>query len=261
MTRLPIYQVDAFTSELFGGNPAAVVPLDKWLPKPVVQSIAAENNLAETAYFVPREGGFDLRWFTPVTEVDLCGHATIASAWVLFERLGYGEPQIYFESRSGRLGVSRRDGLLFLDFPSRPASPLSADDVVAAVGGNPSEVMKGSRDHMLVYGSAEQVAGLTPDMAALAKADTFAVIATAPGVDCDFVFRFFAPSQGIPEDPATGSACCTLAPYWSSKLKKTAVNSRQISARGAQLLCEMAGDRVKIGGRAVPYLEGFINIP
>lgn len=259
--KLPIYQVDAFTSKLFSGNPAAIVPLAAWLPDEVLQNIAAENNLAETAYFVPQGDAYHLRWFTPTVEVDLCGHATVASAAVLYESLGYSAPRVDFDSKSGRLSVTRDGDVYWLDFPSRPPAPTAMPpDILEAIGGLPVETLS-ARDGVLVYRTQREVAALRPDFSRLARSqEFFAIIATAPGEDCDFVSRFFAPLQGIPEDPVTGSAHCELIPYWAEKLGKTKLQARQISARGGELFCEMAGDRVRIGGRAVLYLKGEIYL-
>lgn len=258
MIQLPIYHVDAFASCQFAGNPAAVVPLDQWLPDETMQTIAAENNLAETAFFVAREGGFHIRWFSPKTEVDLCGHATLASAWVLLERRGYTGDRVEFDSASGPLSVERVGGMFWLDFPTRPASEGPAGTVGAALGGSIVESLTSKRDHMLVYESAEDVIALQPDFAALARTGVFAAIATAPGGGRDYVYRFFAPSQGIPEDPATGSAQCALMPYWAAKLGRETLQSRQVSMRGGEFSCELRGDRVRIGGQVFPYLEGAI---
>jgi PhzF family phenazine biosynthesis protein len=258
---LPIYQVDAFTDTVFRGNPAAICPLQEWLPDHTLQSIASENNLAETAYFVPTGDRFQLRWFTPGCEVDLCGHATLASAFVLFEYLHQTGETIRFDTKSGELAVSRNGELLTLDFPARPPSPIQPDPaLVKAVGGNPIEVLA-ARDVLLVYYSDAEVRALAPDMAALAKLDYFGFIATAPGATCDFVSRFFAPAKGVPEDAVTGSAHTTLIPYWAGKLGKTEMKARQISQRTGELYCKLVGDRVKIAGYAAPYLRGTISIP
>lgn len=258
--KLPLYQVDAFTDRLFAGNPAAICPLDAWLPDSILQAIAAENNLAETAYLVPSGEAWHLRWFTPAVEVDLCGHATLASAYVLWERLGVTAERIGFDTRSGRLWVTRRGDLLTLDFPSRPPGPCEPHpDLLGALGGEPREILA-ARDYLVVYGSEGEVRALRPDMGRLAQVDRFAVIATAPGDDCDFVSRFFAPAKGIPEDPVTGSAHCTLTPFWAERLQKTKLRARQISARGGELHCEQHGDRVSIAGKAVLYLEGTIEV-
>ncbi len=260
--RVPIYQVDAFASRLFTGNPAAVCPLDRWLDDATMQAIAGENNLAETAFYVPAgEGKFGLRWFTPTVEVDLCGHATVATAHVIFEiRREVNGDAIAFESKSGELRVTREGDLLALDFPSRPPGEIAVDARLAdALGAAPSKII-GARDYLCVYETEEQVRALAPNMDQLSRVDRFAVIVTAPGRDCDFVSRFFAPSKGVPEDPVTGSAHCTLIPYWAERLKKTKLHARQLSKRGGELWCELRGDRVKIAGRAVKYLEGSIEI-
>lgn len=258
--RLPIYQVDAFTRRRFGGNPAAVCPLKKWLPDATLQQIAAENNLAETAYLVAEPDGYRLRWFTPAVEIDLCGHATLAAAYVLMDCLGFGGDQVTFHSRSGPLTVAKSGDLYTLDFPSRPGTPQPPSTALAnALGATPQAVFA-ARDTMCVFGSAAEVAALQPNMEALSALDAFAVMVTAPGEDCDFVSRFFAPKQGITEDPVTGSAHCTLIPYWAQRLGKTSLFARQISARGGELWCEDRDDRVRISGNGVLYLTGFIEI-
>ncbi len=262
MTPLPIYQVDAFTDSLFGGNPAAVCPLEKWLPDATMQAIAAENNLAETAFFVREDSNYALRWFTPTVEVDLCGHATLASGHIVFNFLEPGRESVSFHTaKAGTLTVSKRADKLVMDFPARPAAPVEAPPgLIAALGGTPREALR-ARDHLIVYGSAAEVAALTPDLAALTKVDCWAAIVTAPGDDgIDFVSRFFAPAQGIPEDPVTGSAHCTLVPYWAKRLGKTEFEARQLSRRGGALSCGLDGDRVSIAGRAVLYLEGRISV-
>jgi predicted PhzF superfamily epimerase YddE/YHI9 len=260
--RLPIYQVDAFTNGLFGGNPAAVCPLQAWLPDATMQAIAAENNLSETAFFVPDGGDYALRWFTPTVEVDLCGHATLASAHVVFRFLEPERESVNFHTlKAGTLAVIRRADMLVMDFPSRPASPAPAPPgLLAALGGAPREVLR-ARDYLVVYDSAAEIAALDPDLAALAKVDCWAAIVTAPGEDgIDFVSRFFAPKQGVPEDPVTGSAHCTLVPYWAKRLGKVELEARQLSRRGGALRCALNGNRVSIGGRAVVYLEGQISV-
>ena len=262
--KLPIYQVDAFAGEVFRGNPAAICPLDAWLPEATMQSIAAENNLAETAFFVPRPAGaageYDLRWFTPETEVDLCGHATLASAFVLFRSADRTRDAVTFHTRSGPLTV-RRDGEgLAMDFPSRPPVACEAAAGLAeALGRPPREVLK-SRDLMAVYDTEDEVRGLAPSFDGIRALGVFGVIATAPGRDVDFVSRFFAPLMGVPEDPATGSAHCTLTPYWAKRLGKSRLRARQISTRVGELWCEDLGERVKISGHAVQYLEGTIEV-
>jgi PhzF family phenazine biosynthesis protein len=257
---LPLYQIDAFTDRLFAGNPAGVVPLSRALPDAMLQSIAAENNLAETAFFMPEGEGYRLRWFTPTVEVDLCGHATVASAFVISEFLDPGRREMVFETRSGRLSVACKDGGFILDFPARPPKPVEAPAVGKALGRMPASLVA-SFCYLAVYDSWEDVAALAPDMQALAALDLFGVIATAPGQGAiDYVSRFFAPAQGIPEDPATGSAQCVLMPYWAARLGRRRLASKQISQRSGEFDCEMAGDRVKIGGRAVCYLKGSIFV-
>ncbi len=260
MPEIPIYQVDAFASRVFAGNPAAVCPLDKWLPDEVMQAIALENNLSETAFFVKNGDGFDLRWFTPAHEVDLCGHATLGTAYVIASRLEPGRDEVRFQSRSGPLTV-RRDGELYtLDFPALPPERIADDAKVAdALGAAPVELWD-EMDLMAVFASEADVAGLEPDMAKVAALDTRGIIATAPGDECDFVSRFFAPKAGIPEDPVTGSAHCILTPYWAKRLGKTKLSARQISARGGELMVEDRGGRTLISGRVAPYMEGRIRV-
>jgi PhzF family phenazine biosynthesis protein len=259
--KLDIYQIDAFAARAFAGNPAAVVPLDAWLPDDVMLNIAMENNLAETAFFVAGVTGYDLRWFTPAVEMDLCGHATLASGFVLFNILGASDDVLRFQTRSGELTVEKQGPRYTLDFPSRPGSAAEAPlGLIEALGGaTPKEVLK-SRDYMLVYENEAEVKAIEPDFSALAKLDAHAVIVTAEGDDADFVSRFFAPAVGIPEDPVTGSAHCTLIPYWAEKLGKNELFARQISRRGGEVFCELQGDRVKIGGSAVLYLKGEIYV-
>lgn len=260
--RLPLYQVDAFTSRLFGGNPAAVVLLEEWLPDATMAAIAAENNLAETAYVIPRADVSPLRWFTPTMEVDLCGHATLASADVLFR---YRFPELhrltFSTQQSGNLVVERRGELLSMDFPARPPTPVAVTEaMVQAFGITPLEALR-SRDLLLVVGSEAEVRGVRPDMARVAALDdTFAVIVSAPGEKVDFVSRFFAPRAGIDEDPVTGSAHCTLIPYWAARLGTSTLTAKQVSARGGDLACELRGDRVIIAGHAVEYLSGAIVV-
>jgi PhzF family phenazine biosynthesis protein len=258
---IPIYKVDAFTSRLFAGNPAAVCPLPKWLADETLQAIAAENNLSETAYLVGTGNRFDLRWFTPGCEVDLCGHATLASAYVLFNELNLNDDVVRFETKSGELTVTRDNGLLTMDFPSRAPGPVDVDPgLVRALGGTePAEILA-ARDYLIRYRSVEEVRQLAPDMEALNKIDRFGFIVTARGSDCDFVSRFFAPAKGVPEDPVTGSAHCTLAPYWAEQLGKAKLHGRQISQRTGEVFCEVAGDRVKLSGTAALFLKGKIRI-
>lgn len=257
---IPYYQIDAFASRLFSGNPAGVCLLTDWLPDAVLQSIAAENNLAETAFVVQRDSFFDLRWFTPSLEMDLCGHATLASAHVIFRHLGYRASVVRFQTRSGNLTVSRNGELLTLDFPARPAVPCEAPfELSAGFGASPTTTAK-ARDYLAVFETEQAVRSLQPDMAALMHLDCLGIIATAPGEDCDFVSRFFAPRAGVPEDPVTGSAHCTLIPYWAQRLGCTALRARQVSPRGGELFCEHRGARVGIGGRAVTYSSGFLHV-
>jgi PhzF family phenazine biosynthesis protein len=256
--KIPVFQIDAFTGRVFAGNPAAVCPLEEWLNEVTLQAIAAENNLSETAFFVPRNTVYELRWFTPAMEVDLCGHATLAAAFVILEFLDRSKGSVDFETRSGRLSVRREGDLLSMDFPSRPATPLPVPAGLAeALGRTPVETGL-SRDLMAVFGSEDEVRGMKPDFARLEELPYFAVIVTAPGREADFVSRFFAPRGGILEDPVTGSAHCTLIPYWSRRLGKTKLHARQVSARGGELYCENQGERVTIAGRAVRFLEGAI---
>jgi PhzF family phenazine biosynthesis protein len=258
--RIPIYQVDAFTSRVFAGNPAAVCPLPSWLDDVTLQAIAAENNLSETAFFVGGGGEYDLRWFTPAQEVDLCGHATLASAHVILGLLEPARRVVTFRSKSGPLAVTREDDLLVLDFPARAGEPVGAPEaLVRALGRPPREVYR-ARDFMAVYDAEDDVRALAPDMSGLARLDALGVIATAAGRQADFVSRFFAPRAGIPEDPVTGSAHCTLVPYWSRRLGRSRLRALQVSSRGGELVCEDRGDRVAIGGRAVTFLEGTIRI-
>ena len=262
MMRLPIYQVDAFADRVFRGNPAAVCPLETWLPDATLQGIAAENNLSETAFFVREGNDYALRWFTPSVEVDLCGHATLASGYVVMRFLEPQRERVSFHTaKAGTLVVNRRADMLVMDFPAWPAVPVAAPPrLFAALGGTPREVLR-ARDHLVLYGSAAEIAALTPDLAALAKVDCWAVIVTAPGENgIDFVSRFFAPAQGVPEDPVTGSAHCTLVPYWAKRLGKTELEARQLSRRGGALSCALDGDRVSIAGKAVLYLEGRISV-
>ena len=259
MTSRPfdLYWVDAFSRAVFSGNPAAVVPLEAWPQDELLQNIAFENGLSETAFFVPLDGGrFRLRWFTPTAEVDLCGHATLAAAFVLFERLGFSGEVLTFDSRSGQLLVKRRpDGKLELDFPARPPRAVEVPEaLVRGLRVRPAAFLQ-AEANLAVFDSEQQVRSLDPDFAALADLPQYGTIATAPGTGCDFVSRFFAPRVGVPEDPVTGSAHCVLAPYWAQRLEKKALYARQISQRGGELWCELAGERVKIAGYA--KLGGF----
>ena len=258
---LPFYQVDAFTSRVFAGNPAGVCPLDDWLPDETMQAIAAENYLPETAFFVPDGEGYGIRWFTPEVEIDLAGHPTLATAFVLFNELGVEKDAVSFGTKLGdRLTVQRDGDLLSMDFPARPADPTDRlGDVAGALGAEPREVLA-ARDGMAVFDSEAEVRALRPDMAKVAAMDVLGLIATAPGDACDFVSRFFAPRAGIPEDPVTGSTHCTLTPYWASRLNKPKLQARQISPRGGELKVALNGDRVTIAGQAALYLKGEIYV-
>jgi PhzF family phenazine biosynthesis protein len=265
--RLSMYQVDAFTDRLFGGNPAAVVPLKEWLPDATMQAIAAENNLAETAFFVPdsesQGDGYGLRWFTPEIEVDLCGHATLGTAYVIARFIAPQKQTLSFRTvKAGTLVVTRQGEELAMDFPAWPSKPAEAPTGLAeALGGAPERYLQGKRDGIAVFRSEAEVAALQPDFAALKRLFPFAVMATAPGDGgTDFVSRFFAPGAGIDEDPVTGSAHCALIPYWAERLGKTRLKARQISKRVGHISGEMRGDRVTIGGRVVLYLEGTIEV-
>ncbi len=260
--QIPLYQIDAFADGPFTGNPAAVCPLDSWLPDAVMQAIAAENNLSETAFFVLEGEFYRLRWFTPTTEVDLCGHATLAAAYVVFRWLQSDRRSITFQTvQAGPLTVARDGDLLALDFPSRPPEPCAmSEKLVAGLGRRPAALLA-ARDYLAIYDHADDIAALTPDFAGLAALDRFAIIVTAPGTGgVDFVSRFFAPARGVDEDPVTGSAHCTLIPYWAERLGKTRLAARQLSRRGGALTCALTGARVTIAGRASPYLEGTITV-
>lgn len=257
--RIPIYKLDAFTSRAFHGNPAAVCPLAAWLPDATLQAIAAENNLSETAFYVESRRGYEIRWFTPAQEVDLCGHATLAAGYVILNLLRPGLTQVTFRSKSGPLKVVRAGKLLALDFPTRaPTRCQPPTGLVEALGKLPDRTLV-SRDLLAVFASEEEVRSLQPDFGRLARLNTFAVIATAPGREADFVSRFFAPRAGIAEDPVTGSAHCTLVPYWAKRLGKKRLVARQVSAREGELFCELRGERVLIAGDVVLYLEGTIE--
>jgi len=260
--KIPIYQVDAFTSDVFSGNPAAVCILGSWLDDNMLQSIAAENNLSETAFLVRNDDGFDIRWFTPTTEVTLCGHATLASAFVLLTCLDWSENEIRFCTReSGQLTVGRRSDLLEMDLPSRSIhNQVAAPGLKEALGATPMTILGSVEDLLVVLESEKAVQELQPDFSALERVECRGVIVTSRGSRSDFVSRFFAPWVGIPEDPVTGSAHCVLVPYWSSELHKKELHAFQISKRGGELFCVHAGDRVKISGKAVLYLEGVITL-
>ena len=261
--RAPIYQVDAFTSTRFAGNPAAVIPLDAFLPDTTLQAIAAENNLAETAYLVPSNGDYQLRWFTPGTEVPLCGHATLASAAVVMERLEPARTQVVFHSASGPLTVKKNGAGYVMDFPSRPSQPIPAPPGLAeAVGAAPLVVTENDFNYLALFENEETLRHVAPDMAALIRIGKPGLIVTAPSSDpqYDFVSRYFAPIKGIPEDPVTGSAHCVLAPFWAERLGKTDFTAFQASPRGGKVLCRLRGDRTELEGECVFYLEGQVEI-
>lgn len=259
--KLPIFQVDAFTSRRFGGNPAAVVMLEgDWPAADLLQAIAAENNLSETAFVRLRERPLGLRWFTPAIEVDLCGHATLASAHVLLRHYFPSETSVTFSTRGGELRVSRAGRLLAMDFPARPAKPIEVSgELTAALGTRPREAYV-ARDLLAIFESEAEIRALRPRMDLVAALDTFAVIASAPGDQVDFVSRFFAPQAGVPEDPVTGSAHCTLIPFWAARLGRNTLAARQVSSRGGELHCELHRDRVVIAGEVAEYLRGEIEV-
>lgn len=257
---MKLYIIDAFTTgKPFSGNPAGVCILDTWLPDATMQSIAFENNQAETAFAVNKGDHFHIRWFTPAVEVDLCGHATLATAHVLFQHENYSGKEIVFDSRSGKLHVTK-DHYLTLDFPVDiyQAAEIPTE-ILNSLPAQPKEIYKGKTDYMLVFDTQEQIETFNPDLKMLAGLDGRGVIITAPGKDVDFVSRFFAPQSGIDEDPVTGSAHTTLTPYWAGRLNKKQFSSLQLSKRGGKLLCELNGDRIKISGKAVTYLIGDIQ--
>ncbi len=257
-----IYQVDAFTNKMFGGNPAAICPLTEWLDDALMQQLAAENNLSETAFYVSTgEGEYNIRWFTPEFEIDLCGHATLASAFVIFQE-NLLLDTIKFQCKSGLLEVKRKGGLIELNFPSRDPKPVAEVPEALLKGLNiqPTEVLK-SRDYVLVYDNEEDIRNMVPDYRFLNQVDAIGVIVTAPGKDVDFVSRFFVPNSVIGEDPVTGSAHCNLIPYWSKRLGKTSLTAKQLSAREGTLYCEQAGDRVLMAGEGVLYMKGEYYLP
>lgn len=260
--RLPIFQIDAFTDQVFGGNPAAVCPLEHWLPDDMMQRVAMENAVAETAFFVPLAQGFEIRWFTPEIEIDLCGHATLAAAHVIARHFNFSGASILFQSKSGKLTVAIEEELLTLNFPSRKPEPSEAPSaILEALQHKPIEILK-SRDYVLVFEDEDVIRRLKPDRNILDQInlDPGGVIVTAQGKEVDFVSRFFTPQASIFEDPVTGSAHCSLIPYWSEKLGKDTMLALQLSARGGKLFCKYAGERVLISGQAVTYLEGHITI-
>lgn len=258
--KLPIYQVDAFAESRFEGNPAAVCPLENWLPDSLLQAISAENNLSETAFYVKNGDRYDLRWFTPTSEVDLCGHATLATAYIIFQQTDAEQSEIVFDSRSGELRVTKQGELLTLDFPEQIGEPCATPiPLIEGLGATPIATYR-AMDYMAVFETEEQIATMSPDFKRLMDLDLRGVIVTAHGNHVDFVSRVFAPNYGVNEDPVTGSAHCTLAPYWGEKLGKRQLSARQLSKRGGSLHCELQGDRVLISGKVAPYLEGSIEV-
>lgn len=264
MQRIKLYQIDAFTGKLFSGNPAAVCILDTWLPEELMQNIANENNLAETAFLVPKGPDFEIRWFTPTVEVDLCGHATLASAFVIFNILDFPDSIVRFHSpRSGWLPVEKKDEWLFLDFPTDKLEPVPNEQhtiIEACIGIKPIELYKGKSDFIALIESETALQRLQPNFAEIAKLQARGLILTSKGDGVDFVSRFFAPQSGIDEDPVTGSAHTSLTPLWAKKLGKNNMVAHQLSKRGGQLICEFKNDRCLIGGKARLYLTGEINL-
>ena len=258
---MTLYQIDAFTDKLFGGNPAAVIPLDSWPADKIMQSIAAENNLAETAFVVPEGDDFRIRWFTPGVEVDLCGHATLATAYVMYQELAYKHDQIRFHSRSGMPTVTRDGEWLTLDFPVDQYQTIEITDVIRnCTNASVLEAYRGSRDFMIVLENQHVLTSSDFDQLAILQLGHCGLIATSPGDDVDFVSRFFAPAYAIPEDPVTGSSHCSLTPYWANRLGKNKLTARQLSSRGGYLKCELNGDRVLISGKAVMYMKGKLDV-
>ncbi len=261
--KLTLYQIDAFTDTVFGGNPAAVIILEEWMDAKVMQKIAQENNLAETTFLVQNNSTFEIRWFTPEIEVDLCGHATLAASFVLFNYYGYNENTInLYSHRSGKLSVQKaQGGYMVLDFPTDTIVAIQGVDAInKAIGLTPQRTVKGKTDYLLIYNSQHEIEEIQPNFHLLDQLDCRGVIVSAPGEDVDFVSRFFSPQCGIPEDPVTGSAHTTLTPYWSKVFGKSEMTAKQLSQRGGELVCEHMGDRVKIAGKAVSYLVGEIDI-
>jgi PhzF family phenazine biosynthesis protein len=258
--KIPLYHIDAFTGKIFHGNPAAVCPLEKWIPEEVMQSIAAENNLSETAFFTGSKGRYHIRWFTPLAEIDLCGHATLASAYIIFNRLDRSLKEVVFDSKNGPLVVRNEGSILTMDFPSQAPKPCRAPkELLLALNCKPVEVLKAA-DYVVLLPDEKSVRDIEPDMEHMKKLDLRGVAVTARGEEADFVSRFFVSKYGIQEDPVTGSSHCELAPYWSKKLGKKEMRALQLSKRGGEILCRDMGERVLISGRAVLYMEGVINL-
>lgn len=258
--KINVYQVDAFANKAFEGNPAAICPLQEWLSEQTLQALAAENNLSETAFFVPEGDGFELRWFTPITEVDLCGHATLAAAYVLFEELGYQGDEVRFNTKSGMLSVMRDGAALRMDFPAQAPLPFELPtQLVEAFATTPQDCLKFT-DIIAVFSSEDAVRNADPDMLLLEQLDCRGIIITAESEEYDFVARWFGPRTGIKEDPVTGSAFTQLVPYWANRLGKNTFRAKQVSERGGEVYCELAGDRVLISGRAVIFMRGVIEL-
>lgn len=256
---LTIFQIDAFSDKVFGGNPAGVIPLESWLSDDIMQKIANENNLSETAFFVKENEHYHVRWFTPVIEVDLCGHATLGSAYVIFNELNHEGNKIRFKSRSGELIVEKSGDLLTLDFPADEIHPVElSEELAACFEDKPIEVIKGKTDYLFVFEDEKVIRNIKPNLSQISTLDARGVIVTAQGSDTDFVSRFFGPQSGVNEDPVTGSAHTTLTPFWAEKLNKTEFTAKQLSQRQGSLQCTLDGNRVKIAGVATKYLEGKI---
>jgi len=258
--KLSLYQIDAFASNVFEGNPAAICPLDEWLPDDLMQAIAMENNLSETAFFVKNKTGYEIRWFTPTTEVDLCGHATLASTFVIFNILNEQRNEIYFDSKSGALSVKKDNDLLVMNFPAQPIvfceTPTAISEAFAVKPGQCAR----REDYILIFDNEADVINAAPDMAQLSQLDLRGVAITAPATQYDFIVRFFAPKYGINEDPVTGSAYTQLAPYWADVLGKQQLHAKQVSQRGGEVACSVEGNRVVIAGKAVKYMEATIEV-
>lgn len=258
--QLTLYKIDTFTDKMLSGNPAAVIPLEKWLPDETMNSIAEENSLSETAFFIPADRGYHLRWFTPNSEVSLGGHSTLATAFVIFEYLGFEGDEIRFISKTGPLYVLKHNDVLTLDFPSQPGSRCALpDSLLSGLKQEPVEVLA-SQDYMAVFSKESDILALNPDFDELKKLDKRGVIVTAPGTNVDYVSRFFSPKYGIDEDPATGSSHCQLVPYWGRRLEKEKLTSRQLSKRGGEFWLEQDRSRVLISGKAVRFMKAEIEL-
>jgi PhzF family phenazine biosynthesis protein len=260
MDMIPYFEVHSFTDTIFHGNPAGVCLLETPIHEDLMLKIAAENNLSETAFVTPKDDRFELRWFTPTVEVDLCGHATLATSYVIFDLLEYAGDAISFETKSGELTVWKDDGFIVMDFPSRPPEPAEIPSNLPKSLGKDVEIVLKARDYVVVFDKEADVRDIRPNFGMIAEIDSEGVIVTAPGDEVDFVSRCFAPQEGIPEDPVTGAAHCTLTPYWAERLGKEELRAKQISARGGDLWCKQMDDRVFIAGRAALYSKGFLNL-